>query len=238
MSANDIPSERPVPEAWRWYYYIHMCGAEGRDWVEKYDQANGWDVAARLDHIIALCRRSRVDEAQRMLAGCFDDLGTAERNSIPSVASVMRRWCLSTKAYLRYHCRDYQEARSLLDQSIAAIRDAISQAPFLIGLAAGCAELTVHCGRMARDERRWSAMRDYFSRARAMCGDALPLCELADGSRIFVGDFYRFVESLEPQNEEEKASLTFIRNPQVLARGIEILIRRVEASPNIVVPFE
>ncbi len=238
MSTTDIPSERPVPEAWRWYYYIHMCGAEGKDWIAKYDQANGWDVAGRLDHIIALCRRNRLDEAQHMLVGCFQDLQAAERNAIPSVASVMRRWYLSTKAYMRYHCRDYDEALNLLDQSNQAICDAISLSPFLVGLAAGCVELTVHYARIARDERRWSDMQHYFARARAMYGDTLPLCELADGRQVFVRDIYQFVASLEPQNEEERASLAFIVNPQVLARGIEILIRRVEATPNMVVPFE
>lgn len=238
MSATDIPSERPVPEALRWYYYIHMCGEEGKDWVEKYDQANGWDAAARLDHTIALCRRNQLDEARRLLATCFDDLQAAERDAMPSVVSVMRRWYLSTEAYICYHCGDYEKARRLLEQSTGSIRDAISQSPFLVGLATGCVEFAVHYARLARYERRWNEMHHYFALARAMYRDQCPLCELEDGSQIFLRNIYQLVSSLTPQNEEEEKSLAFILNPQVIARGIEILIRRVEASPNMVVPFE
>ena len=238
MSATDIPSERPVPEAWRWYYYIHMCGSEGKEWIAQYDQANGWDVAARLDHIVALCRRNRVDDAQRRLAGCLADLRAAEQNAPPSVTEVIRRWYLSTEAYVCYHRGDSYRAWSLLEQSTAAIRASIAHAPFLVGLAAGCVEFAVHYARLSRCERRWSDMHRFFALARAMYEDKLPLCDLADGSQIYVGHIYRFVASLTPQNEEERASLAFICNPQILARGIEILIRRVEAAPNMVIPFE
>lgn len=238
MSTREIPSEVPVPEALRWYYYIPLCGPEGRAWSEGYERANGWDVAARLDHIIAICRRNRVDEARAMLTGCLDDLRAAERSATPAVVSVMRRWCLSTEAYLCYHLRDFTRTRQLLTQSAEAISDAIAQAPFLVGLAAGCAELTVHHARMARDERDWGEMHRLFAKARSMYGNRQPLCDLENGRSIFRRDIDEFVGSLEPRNDEERDSLAFILNPAVLASGIEMLIRRVEANPNVVVPFE
>jgi hypothetical protein len=215
-----------------------MCGSEGKNWIARYDEAKGWDMAARLDHIVALCRRNRVEEARRLLASCLADLQAAERNAPPSVTEVIRRWYLSTEAYVCYHCGEYQQAWSLLERSTAAIRASIVHAPFLIGLAAGCVEFAVHYARLSRFERRWSDMKRYFALARGMYQDRLPLCELADGSPIFVGHIYRFVATLTPDNDEERASLAFICNPDVLGRGVEILIRRVEAATNMVIPFE
>ena len=78
MNSKDIPSERPVPEALRWYYYIHLCGNEGKDWATRYEEANGWDVARRLDRVIALCRRDRLGEAEELLAGCHAELLSTE----------------------------------------------------------------------------------------------------------------------------------------------------------------
>src|SRR6476660_4683583 len=238
MDVSEIASEKPVPEALRWYYYIRMCGAEGEVWASEYDRANGWDVARRLDYVIKLCRRNRLDEASDLLAGCHRELQAAERDAMPAVASVMRRWYLSTKAYMLYHCRCYNAAREHLHSSAEAIAQAISEAPFLVGLATGCIEFAVHYARLARDEHKWEEMRRYFSLARAMYRNEEPLCELRDGTTIFLSSIYRLVSSLTPRDEDEQASLAFILNPQVVIRGIEVLIRRVEDFPYVVVPFE
>jgi hypothetical protein len=231
------PSERPVPEALRWYYYIHLCGDEGREWVREYERVKGWDMGFRLDRVMWLCRRRRADEAQALLTGCLTDLRAAEGTATPSVVSVMRRWYLSSEAYYFYFCRDLGRARRLLEESEAAIRTAIAQSRFLVGVATGCVEFAVHYARLARDQRQWGEMRHWIATARAMYRNEAPLCSLADGSQIFLHTIYGLISSLTPTNEKERESLAFLLNPGTISTGIEVLIRRIEAFPNVVVPF-
>jgi hypothetical protein len=237
MSIIPIPSERPVPESIRWYYYLHLCGDEGENWLLQYEMAKGMDVARRLDNTIRLCRRRRFEEAHSILAGCLNDLEDSKNKVDRSVFSVMERWYFSTKAYMLYTYGDYDGARDNLAISSEAIRIAISEAYFLVGLAIGFAEFTVHYARIARDECKWDDMKRYLDLARAMHEDSVPLCELSDGRSIFAGTVDSFLATLSPRNDEEESSLRFLLNRDVLINSLELLIRRVEAMPNVVVPF-
>jgi hypothetical protein len=237
MSAIKIPSERSVPQSLRWYYYIHLCGQEGRNWVQQYEMVQGMEIARKLDQAISLSRRRRLTEAQDLMKECSEGIRVARRKVDSSVLHVMDRWYFSTQAYLTYVEQDYDKALEQLGRSSESILRAIEKTPFLIGLASGFAEFTVHYARIARDQCRWEEMRRHFALARDMANDTRPLCQLRDGRRIFWSSIHHFIASLTPADEEDAASLRFLLNRQIMIDALELLIRRVEAMPNVVIPF-
>lgn len=227
----------PARELLRWYYFIPRTGAESQAWYEEYNRADCVEIALRLDRALFFLRNQDAVTGWQILEECRREILAKKAHASPLITRVLERWYLSTLAYYYYAVRDYDRATENLDLARDAIAESIENAPFLTVLASSCCEFHLHYARIARSQRRWSAMRDYLEISRDMIVSRAPLCQLASGREIFLKDVDDFFRSISPANDEEREALAVLTNDNGRRRGFEQTVRSIMLLPNVVIPF-
>lgn len=227
----------PLPETYRWHYFIPRSSAEGRAWYEEYRDAQCFQAGIELDLALDCLRRRQIAPGKQMLDRSKSYLDALCLHASPAVARVVERWYHSTHAYYLYSVGALTDAKQALNQARTCMEEAIEEAPFLVVLASACCEFSLHYARIARRQRDWTAMSQAIEEGRAMAGGRSPLCRLGSGRPIFYSDIDDFLRTITPADETERETLNSLLNPSTRVSGFESAIRQVEMLPNVVVPF-
>jgi hypothetical protein len=230
-------TEQPLPETYRWYYFIPLSGNDGRRWYEEYRSPDCHRIGTELDLALGLLRQRQIGPAKELLVAAEARLAALAPRSSPAVVRVLERWYHSTYAYFRYFVGDGEGAKDSLDCARGSMAAAIELAPFLVVLATACCEFSLHYARIARRQRRWQEMARAIDAGRAMVDDRQALCQLGSGREIFISEVDGFYRAMTPADDNEREALEVLLNAELRRNGFERAIRGIELIPNVVVPF-
>ncbi len=115
---------------------------------------------------------------------------------LPAVRHVHQRWYQECWPIYEYSAGRPEAAEACLEAAYAAVCRAIEQDFFLVLLANHCQEFRLHQARIARSRNHRPDVARYIGEAARMIEGKAPLCELADGRAIHLGDMEAFCASL------------------------------------------
>jgi hypothetical protein len=217
-----------------WLHFIRKTGDDGRRWAEAYAQHR--NVAHLCDEALTLLRRRRTAEGRALLEAA-GRARAALADAAPSIRSVMDRWYYGVLGYYLYTVDAYDQADQVMRQAADAVADAVGREPFLLPLAYHCHEFYLHRARIARNRMRWVEMREYVDEVRGMMESRVPLCSLADGTAVTVGDVQGFYRAFEPLTDEERAGCRTLVEDGALMAGFDRFVRTMYRVPWAVIPY-
>jgi hypothetical protein len=218
-----------------WGHFVERSGSEGRQWMEAYRRPEYREPARWAHQVVLLLRERRFREGTELLSRLEALLPALEGS--PSLFAVMGRWYHGALAYYQYCLDDFQAAEVSLLRAAHAVRLAIQLEPFLVPLANHCHEFRLHQARIARNQRRWPAMREHVGAVRAMMRDREPLCTLEDGTPIFFATLGTFYDSIPDLNEGEKAVVAAQLDESTRLRHLESFLHGLYTISGFVIPY-
>jgi hypothetical protein len=156
----------------------------------------------------------------------------------PGVRGIIARHVLSAAALYAYVRGEYEEADRLMTRSERAMLAALLHDRHLLVLFAfDCWDIRLQRARIARERRAWTRMRAHLARAAAMRTGAVPLCTLADGTRLWLADVRRFCRSVSCSEPEEREMLRIVADELESRLRAEAGARHVLRFPGFVTPY-
>lgn len=222
-----------------WHALTRATGAEGHQWVTRYEQPPISCLRSDIRRALDLLRRRQIspgrtllDEVQRAVEPLLEDS--------PALFHVLQRLHAAAFAYVHYLEGDLESAQATLDRAQEHAEAALSRQPILLPLAEMCPELHFQHMRIARRRRDWDGMGRRASLLRGMMEDRLPLCRLEDGTEVRFRTLRDFVDGLEAHRLAElppvaRASFASVLDPQARLRRFELLVGQLYALPGFVI---
>lgn len=201
----------------------------GRRWLEAYRPLEGFEAESTA--ILHLLRQGGIEDGERRLRLLLAAVREAGRAG-GSQGRVLERWLAGVEAYADYCAGRYEAAAGCLERARGAVVEAIGRDRFLIPLANHCQEFTFHQARIARQERRWAAMREHLYRAERMGEGLLPLCTLDDGTEIRLGDLAEALTGPEGASIRE-----VLFDPLRRRQAFEAFVQGIYLMPDLVLPW-
>jgi hypothetical protein len=236
--AATFPRTPVVPELaprkdYDWVHFVARRSPEGEFWVGEYERICG-DTYRQIRKSLALLRRRQITAGREALKEARVQL--SELGDLPhSFAHVMDRWYQGALAYYFYCVSDLDRALAAVDRAQAAVEAAVGHEPLLLPFALTCHEFPLHRARIAYLRGVWREAREQIELARQALSGERPLCQLADGSRVYfsqLADFYRQTPSL---NSDEEAYLRTILDEEARRTLFERLTAGIYVTP--VIPY-
>ena len=217
------------------FHFIALSGRQAACWVEEY-HATGADVLGqRASHALILLREEKEVQGAQALASVEAALAGDLRGGNPAVRCIVERWYSSVLAYLHYCKGDFDAALDALDRADGAVRQAIGLEPFLLPFAHHCTDFRFQRARIARNRRRWQAMREQLEISREIAAGRQPMCVLADGVAISFVTLRDFYGSL-PLTVEARESLRGLLDDEARIAVVERAIIRFCATIGGAIP--
>jgi hypothetical protein len=211
-----------------WLHFAERCGAEGRDWAEKYRQH--WPTMELGNQTLKKLREDKLEEGERLLQEFIRQVESV-RGEPDSVRAVLDRYRYGIEGYYYYCRKEFTPAQQSMRLAHDAVVRALSTSDWLLMLAVHCQEFCMHQGRIARNQHRWPEMQACIAEARAMMCDRSPLCETTDGRKIWWSNFKPFFDALAPLTDEETRIANTLLNPQERERLFDKFVRSMLRSP-------
>lgn len=220
-----------------WHHFIARSGEPGERLVQDFDTYHGDDLTHQVDRALALLRGRRLDEGRALLHRSAESIDALRGSAPMSVIYVLERWLHSALAYQRYLEEDFDGAEYSFELAVEAIRSAVEELPCLVMMANHCYDFRAQRARIARNRFRWESMADHIEAGRAMLDNRLPLCILNNGKEIFIEAVDAFHRAIEPRDEEERATLEELVDPERRRRSFERSVKDNYALPCLVIPY-
>jgi hypothetical protein len=217
-----------------WFYFVARSGEEGRRWVEVYRQPEFRSIVEGTLRALALLRRNRLEEGAAVLEEIRPGVELS-RTTSASLFHVLERHYYPVLAYYHYRRDELREAEDCLDTAFLGLKRAVEIEPRLLPLVDSCLDFSFQHARIARNQRKWQAMREHLLAAGAMIEGTRPFFVLDDGTGIGISTLRGFYESLG-LSEEESACLRYLAADE-LRMTFEHLAAEVCRIPGLVLPY-
>jgi hypothetical protein len=224
------------PPFYDWRYFVALSGAPAAVWIEGYRQPDVAALVEDLERALSLLRRRQYAHASQLLAAVPSRMD-ALRDVCPSMLHVLGRHYHGVQAYGCYCVEDFDRARQELLLAEEAVRGAIEIDRYLLPLASDCHEFHLHHARLARNQRKWSEMREQIALVRGMVTDQVPLCRLRDGSPVRYSTIRVYYDPRTPIPEDAQRAARPFLDTELRCRLFEQFVTELYSIPGMVIPY-
>ncbi|HEV7507438.1 MAG TPA: hypothetical protein VGS07_21315 [Thermoanaerobaculia bacterium] len=219
-----------------WFSFVSAWSEDARRWVLDYRHSECWELMMDTFRSLELLRERRTDEGLAVLEEVHVRIGKSP-SLRPSLRCVVQRYYHPVLAYAHYCREELDLAEQCLGRAQDSVAAAIGLERFLLPLADICLDFGYQRARIARSRRRWREVRGRLDDVGAMLEGRAPFCRLpADGTGIMLDDLLAFYAAI-PLDQEERASLADLLDPEVRSSTFQRTCAGIFALPDFVIPY-
>lgn len=194
--------------------FIAASGDEGREWTEEYTDPKRSDLYDSTIWSLKLMGKGRFTEAGELLEDIDERLTDLEKDTSPSVVSVLRCWYFGALAYYQYRFEEYDRAERTLIDGHESVVAAVEMKPVVLPMVYRCCDTWLHRARIAREQRRWRLMRSHVDMLREIYSGHEPYCTLSTGEQIYFSDLRNYVSKLDLEDDVQEYASTLFDSEQ------------------------
>lgn len=232
LPASSTPSVRAGRN---WLSFVSLWSDEARRWVLDYRHSECWELVMATFRSLELLRERRTDEGIAVLEKVH--IRIADIPGLrPSLRYVVQRYYHPVLAYAHYCREELDLAEQCLGRAQESVGAAIGLERFLVPLADICLDFGYQRARIARSRRCWREMRRRLDDVGAMLAGQAAFCTLPDGTGVVLDDLLAFYATI-PLNQEERASLADLLDPEIRGRTFQQTCAGIFVLPDFVIPY-
>lgn len=216
---------------------VGATGDEGRAWLEQGQRPDVAKVETTSARALALLWERRVEPANALLRTARADLSDLQSVPRSLIHWLTRRLC-GVEAYYFYCTGDFERAKQALHEFGEALRATLLQDRFLLPLANDCMDIHLNRARIARNAGRFREMCEHIAISREVIASRLPLCELADGTKVDYALLTLHCDVLSARGEDARKAAEECKfgDPMYRRRGFDRLVQHLYVGSGMLAP--
>lgn len=222
-----------IIQAHFWETYLPDSSTAAREWHEGFIQnLRGLQQLSRT--VMQSVKKGPLEMADRHFEVWARRVRELSAQEPASRYTVARSLFTKTRAYHSYRSGRIDEARRLLRESKALVRQSIEHSPFLFPFSGQSYDIHLNLARLAREEDNWPEMRENVDIVRKMIRDEIPLIQTSN-REIYLRDICEYYRSAQPLNDFEREALEVLSRPDAIYATYERHAVSITTSRYVVV---